>query len=111
MYIHYMYTVYTCMHVHKNVHVQVVIIRKSASAKLGVSIKGGTKSTKGNPLDPTDNGIFISKVMYINSLYISECSLVFVAERFLCVCKYMYTCTYSTDQRQGTCTCMYAFVF
>ena len=42
--------------------VQVVVIKKSASAKLGLSIKGGTKSTKGNPLDPNDNGIFVSKV-------------------------------------------------
>ena len=38
------------------------MIKKSASAKLGLSIKGGTKSTKGNPLDPNDNGIFVSKV-------------------------------------------------
>lgn len=41
---------------------QVIVIKKSASAKLGVSIKGGTKSTMGNPLDPNDKGIFVSKV-------------------------------------------------
>ena len=50
------------MHV-SHMYIQVIVIKKSASAKLGVSIKGGTKSSMGNPLDSNDKGIFISKVL------------------------------------------------
>jgi protein scribble len=49
-------------HVPQPSGLQVILIKKSASAKLGVSIKGGTKSTQGNPLDPNDKGIFVSKI-------------------------------------------------
>ena len=59
------------MYVCKSVDVQVVVIKKSASAKLGISIKGGTKSSTGNPLDPNDKGIFISKV-HTHILYVTR---------------------------------------
>ncbi len=35
---------------------------KSPTEKLGLSIRGGNKGSKGNPLDPDDEGIFVSKV-------------------------------------------------
>ncbi|EDO28754.1 predicted protein, partial [Nematostella vectensis] len=35
---------------------------KSPGEKLGISIRGGAKGHPGNPLDKTDEGIFISKV-------------------------------------------------
>lgn len=35
---------------------------KAPNQKLGLSIRGGGKGSKGNPLDPNDEGIFISKV-------------------------------------------------
>ena len=35
---------------------------KGPKQKLGLSIRGGGKGSKGNPLDPNDEGIFISKV-------------------------------------------------
>lgn len=37
-------------------------IQKAPGEKLGVSIRGGAKGHAGNPCDPTDEGIFISKV-------------------------------------------------
>ncbi|CAI8037712.1 Leucine-rich repeat-containing protein 1 [Geodia barretti] len=49
-------------HVPQPAGLEVIVIKKSASAKLGVSIKGGTKSTMGNPLDSNDKGIFVSKI-------------------------------------------------
>ncbi|XP_038156523.1 protein scribble homolog isoform X7 [Cyprinodon tularosa] len=41
---------------------QEVLIQKQSGEKLGISIRGGAKGHAGNPLDPTDEGIFISKV-------------------------------------------------
>lgn len=38
-----------------------MIINKNDN-KLGVSIKGGGPESVGNPFDPADEGIFISKV-------------------------------------------------
>ena len=35
---------------------------KNPGEKLGISIRGGSKGHPGNPLDPKDEGIFISKV-------------------------------------------------
>jgi C-terminal processing protease CtpA/Prc len=49
-------------HVPQPAGLEVIVIKKSGSAKLGVSIKGGTKSTMGNPLDSNDKGIFVSKI-------------------------------------------------
>ena len=37
-------------------------IYKAPGEKLGISIKGGARGLPGNPLDHTDEGIFISKV-------------------------------------------------
>ncbi|KAG9355924.1 hypothetical protein JZ751_000768, partial [Albula glossodonta] len=37
-------------------------ILKQPGEKLGISIRGGAKGHAGNPFDPTDEGIFISKV-------------------------------------------------
>ncbi|XP_051958989.1 protein scribble homolog [Xyrauchen texanus] len=41
---------------------QEIVIHKQPGEKLGISIRGGAKGHAGNPLDPTDEGIFISKV-------------------------------------------------
>ena len=43
---------------------------KYPGEKLGISIRGGAKGHPGNPLDPKDEGIFISKV--------SSCVLMYV---------------------------------
>ncbi|KAM9198404.1 protein scribble homolog isoform 2-T2 [Dugong dugon] len=37
-------------------------IQKAPGEKLGISIRGGAKGHTGNPCDPTDEGVFISKV-------------------------------------------------
>uniref|UniRef100_A0A8C3WAY9 Protein scribble homolog n=1 Tax=Catagonus wagneri TaxID=51154 RepID=A0A8C3WAY9_9CETA len=37
-------------------------IQKAPGEKLGISVRGGAKGHAGNPWDPTDEGIFISKV-------------------------------------------------
>ncbi|KAJ8418762.1 hypothetical protein AAFF_G00002610 [Aldrovandia affinis] len=39
-----------------------IVIEKQPGEKLGISIRGGAKGHAGNPFDPTDEGIFISKV-------------------------------------------------
>ncbi|XP_066847073.1 protein scribble homolog isoform X39 [Anser cygnoides] len=41
---------------------QEICIEKAPGEKLGISIRGGAKGHAGNPFDPTDEGIFISKV-------------------------------------------------
>ncbi|XP_051785153.1 protein scribble homolog isoform X15 [Erpetoichthys calabaricus] len=41
---------------------QNIVIEKMSGEKLGISIRGGAKGHAGNPFDPTDEGIFISKV-------------------------------------------------
>ncbi|XP_073488496.1 protein scribble homolog isoform X13 [Aquarana catesbeiana] len=41
---------------------QEICIVKTPGEKLGISIRGGAKGHPGNPLDPTDEGVFISKV-------------------------------------------------
>ncbi|XP_057199722.1 protein scribble homolog isoform X13 [Triplophysa rosa] len=41
---------------------QEIVITKQPGEKLGISIRGGAKGHAGNPFDPTDEGIFISKV-------------------------------------------------
>lgn len=38
------------------------MIRKQAGERLGMNIKGGVQGSPGNPLDKTDEGVFISKV-------------------------------------------------
>lgn len=44
---------------------QEVEIQKDTNEKLGISIRGGSKGSKGNPLDVDDEGIFISKVRHL----------------------------------------------
>lgn len=44
---------------------QELTIYKAPGEKLGISIKGGARGVPGNPLDSTDEGIFISKVSWI----------------------------------------------
>ncbi|XP_032691481.1 protein lap4 isoform X3 [Odontomachus brunneus] len=39
-----------------------LVIIKEAGEKLGMHIKGGLRGQKGNPLDHTDEGVFISKI-------------------------------------------------
>ncbi|XP_077266407.1 scribble planar cell polarity protein isoform X1 [Temnothorax americanus] len=39
-----------------------LVITKEAGEKLGMHIKGGRRGQKGNPLDHTDEGVFISKI-------------------------------------------------
>ncbi|XP_049709765.1 protein scribble homolog isoform X1 [Elephas maximus indicus] len=41
---------------------QELCIQKAPGEKLGISIRGGAKGHAGNPCDPTDEGVFISKV-------------------------------------------------
>uniref|UniRef100_A0A673IZY3 Protein scribble homolog n=1 Tax=Sinocyclocheilus rhinocerous TaxID=307959 RepID=A0A673IZY3_9TELE len=41
---------------------QEIVIHKQPGEKLGINIRGGAKGHAGNPFDPTDEGIFISKV-------------------------------------------------
>lgn len=41
---------------------QEIVFHKQPGEKLGISIRGGAKGHAGNPFDPTDEGIFISKV-------------------------------------------------
>lgn len=41
---------------------QVVTIVKAEGERLGMHIKGGLKGQRGNPLDATDEGVFISKI-------------------------------------------------
>lgn len=43
-------------------YLQEICIEKAPGEKLGISIRGGAKGHAGNPFDPTDEGIFISKV-------------------------------------------------
>ena len=43
---------------------QELTVYKAPGEKLGVSIKGGARGIPGNPLDSTDEGIFISKVSH-----------------------------------------------
>lgn len=35
---------------------------KNENEKLGMCIKGGLEGQKGNPVDPTDEGVFVSKI-------------------------------------------------
>ena len=41
---------------------QEVIIKKQPGEKLGMNIKGGVQGAPGNPLDKSDEGVFISKI-------------------------------------------------
>ncbi|KAF5299202.1 hypothetical protein FQA39_LY02375 [Lamprigera yunnana] len=41
---------------------QEIVIEKTQNEKLGMHIKGGLQAQRGNPLDRTDEGVFISKI-------------------------------------------------
>lgn len=41
---------------------QEVIIKKQVGERLGMNIKGGVQGSPGNPLDKSDEGVFISKI-------------------------------------------------
>lgn len=41
---------------------QELIIVKNPGEKLGMHIKGGLRGQRGNPLDHSDEGVFISKI-------------------------------------------------
>jgi len=41
---------------------QELVIEREYKEKIGMTIKGGTGGTSGNPNDPADEGIYISKV-------------------------------------------------
>ena len=43
-------------------HLQEILIKKMPGERLGMNIKGGVGGSPGNPLDKTDEGIFISKI-------------------------------------------------
>jgi hypothetical protein len=45
-----------------------VVLEKEPDAKLGISIRGGGKGSKGNPLDKNDEGIFVSKVTKVECI-------------------------------------------
>ncbi len=49
-------------------------IVKRPGEKLGMSIKGGARSIPGNPLDSTDEGVFISKVLLPFIILLSKLS-------------------------------------
>ena len=50
------------VYVKSNFLVQEVEINKNADQKLGMVIKGGLQGQPGNPNDPSDEGVFISKI-------------------------------------------------
>lgn len=41
---------------------QEIIISKTDGERLGMHIKGGLNGQRGNPVDPTDEGVFVSKI-------------------------------------------------
>lgn len=56
------YTGFYCVYVKNNC--QELKLVRGPGEKLGISVQGGVGSRCGNPLDPTDEGIFISQVCY-----------------------------------------------
>lgn len=47
------------MHIHNH---QNVLIVKNENERLGMHIKGGLNGQRGNPIDPADEGVFVSKI-------------------------------------------------
>lgn len=39
-----------------------MVIKKQVGERLGMNIKGGVQGSPGNPLDKSDEGVFISKI-------------------------------------------------
>lgn len=46
---------------------QEIIISKAEGERLGMHIKGGLNGQRGNPIDPTDEGVFVSKINSIGA--------------------------------------------
>jgi protein scribble len=46
-----------------------VLIDRRPGERLGMNIKGGRRGQPGNPLDPNDEGIFVSKVRFKSYTY------------------------------------------
>lgn len=42
--------------------VQNILLVKNENERLGMHIKGGLGGQRGNPLDPNDEGVFVSKI-------------------------------------------------
>ena len=59
-----------------------VVLEKEPDVKLGISIRGGGKESKGNPLNKNDDGIFISKVRRV-STYVHSSLLVITGAHVL----------------------------
>lgn len=60
-----------------------MIIKKQVGERLGMNIKGGVQGSPGNPLDKSDEGVFVSKInssgavhrdgrLKVNSFVLSE---------------------------------------
>ncbi len=62
------------------ISLQEIVIQKQPGEKLGISIRGGAKGHAGNPFDATDEGIFISKVLYIYFICYND-----AIQSFLCI--------------------------
>ncbi|XP_054739445.1 uncharacterized protein LOC129245338 isoform X5 [Anastrepha obliqua] len=43
-------------------HTEDIVISKAEGERLGMHIKGGLNGQRGNPVDPTDEGVFVSKI-------------------------------------------------
>lgn len=46
---------------------QEIVISKTDGERLGMHIKGGLNGQRGNPIDPTDEGVFVSKINSIGA--------------------------------------------
>lgn len=55
----YIFALYVILYCCKS---QEIIISKTEGERLGMHIKGGLNGQRGNPLDPTDEGVFVSKI-------------------------------------------------
>lgn len=42
--------------------VQNILLVKNENERLGMHIKGGLNGQRGNPIDPADEGVFVSKI-------------------------------------------------
>jgi len=41
---------------------QEILLAKAEGERLGMHIKGGLNGQRGNPVDPSDEGVFVSKI-------------------------------------------------
>lgn len=45
-----------------HIQTQNILLVKNENERLGMHIKGGLNGQRGNPLDPADEGVFVSKI-------------------------------------------------